>query len=622
MSLNQALATAVAGLRTTQSGLSVISANVANAETPGYVKKVAVPVQISAGQAGTSVAVSEIQRQLDQYVQRQLRTETSGASYASLRSEFFQRIQTVFGAPGSSTALDTIFNNFTQSLQALSTSPDDPSAKANVLAQAQVLTQQLNSMSSQVQALRADAELGLSDSVDKANNAMKQIAAINAQLSAYNRADSTTASLLDQRDAYINQLAQLMDITVVPGDQNQVKIFTTSGIQLVGSSTATLHFDAQGTIGATNQWSADPTKRSVGTLTLSSDSGSSIDLIATGSIRSGEIAAYLQMRDQDLVQTQTQLDEMAAAMARALSDRTVAGTAVTSGAQKGFQVDLGSLQAGNTLDVSYIDTASGQAKKITFMKVTDPSALPLSNSATADPNDQVFGLDFSGGMASVLTQINNVLASKGLIASGTGGNGLQVLDNGSSRAVLSSLSTTSTATGFSGGGSQMPFFTDGSSLYTGAIDGLGSQSVGFASRIAVNPDLINDPAALVSYQSGTPSADPTRPNFLYAQLTGASRIFSASSGVGTASAPYSGSIGSFLRQVISQQGQAADSAQSLSDGQNVVLTSLQSRFDDSASVNIDEEMSNLLRLQNNYAANARVMSAVREMLDSLMNALP
>jgi flagellar hook-associated protein 1 FlgK len=177
-------------------------------------------------------------------------------------------------------------------------------------------------------------------------------------------------------------------------------------------------------------------------------------------------------------------------------------------------------------------------------------------------------------------------------------------------------------TGFSSGGGAMPFFTDGAAAYTGAINSLGSQSVGFASRIAVNPALINDPAALVSYQTGTTSADPTRPSFLYTQLTGASQTFSASSGVGTASAPYTGSIGSFLRQVISQQGQAAESAKSLSDGQNVVLSSLQARFDDSASVNIDEEMSNLLRLQNTYAANARVMSAVREMLNSLMSALP
>jgi flagellar hook-associated protein 1 FlgK len=50
----------------------------------------------------------------------------------------------------------------------------------------------------------------------------------------------------------------------------------------------------------------------------------------------------------------------------------------------------------------------------------------------------------------------------------------------------------------------------------------------------------------------------------------------------------------------------------------MVLAALQQRFSDGASVNIDQEMGNLLNLQNSYAANARVMSAVRDMLNSLL----
>ena len=75
---------------------------------------------------------------------------------------------------------------------------------------------------------------------------------------------------------------------------------------------------------------------------------------------------------------------------------------------------------------------------------------------------------------------------------------------------------------------------------------------------------------------------------------------------------------SFLRQVISQQGQAAQAAADLKQGQDVVFNSLQKRFSDGAGVNIDEEMANLLTLQNVYAANARVLSTVKEMLDMLM----
>jgi flagellar hook-associated protein 1 FlgK len=49
-----------------------------------------------------------------------------------------------------------------------------------------------------------------------------------------------------------------------------------------------------------------------------------------------------------------------------------------------------------------------------------------------------------------------------------------------------------------------------------------------------------------------------------------------------------------------------------------VVTTLQQRFNDSAGVNVDQEMGNLLTLQNSYAANARVLSAVKDLLDTLM----
>jgi flagellar hook-associated protein 1 FlgK len=73
-----------------------------------------------------------------------------------------------------------------------------------------------------------------------------------------------------------------------------------------------------------------------------------------------------------------------------------------------------------------------------------------------------------------------------------------------------------------------------------------------------------------------------------------------------------------LRQVVSQQGAAAEAAANLNQGQEVVYNALQQRFNDSAAVNIDQEMATLLSLQNAYAANARVLTTVKEMLDSLL----
>jgi flagellar hook-associated protein 1 FlgK len=619
MSLTQALSAAIAGLKANQSALTLVASNVANADTPGYVRKSVNQVATAGNNTGIGVRVTSVQRELDTYVQKQLRTENAGASYADTLSDMYSRLQDVYGSPGSDAALESVYNNFTSALQALSTSPDDPAAQGAVISTAQVLAQQLNQMSDSVQSLRGDAELGISDAVNDANQAMSQIAELNQRIAASPQQDTATATLLDQRDSYIDQLSKLMDINVVQSDNNQVQIYTNSGVQLVGSKAATLSFNAQGTMTPDSTWSADPSKSTVGTITLTSPTGGSVDLIQTGAIRSGSIAAYVQMRDQDLVQAQGQLDAMAAAMATSLSSQTTSGTAVTSGLQNGFDIDIGSLSAGNTININYTNSLTGKPATLTLMRVDDPSVLPLSNTTTNDPNDQVVGIDFSGGLSAVWGQISAALGSTGMVASNPSGSTLRVLNDGAGNIVkVNSVSTTSTQTSLTGGGAALSFFTDGSDPYTGAITALGSQSIGLAGRISVNKDLVADPTKLVDYTSGVAAGDSTRPDFILNQLTNSSQQFSPSTGIGTTNAPFSGSISTFLRQFVSQQGEAADSASNLKQGQDVVLSSLQQRFNDASSVNVDSEMANLLTLQNAYAANARVMSAVKDMFDTLM----
>jgi flagellar hook-associated protein 1 FlgK len=618
MSLTQALNSALSGLQVTQANIAMVAANVANADTPGYTRKVV--NQIATG-ANTSIGVrvSDIQREIDLYVQRQLRIENAGASYADTRADMYSQLQNIYGTPGADTALESVYNSFTSSLQALSTSPDDPGARSAVISSAQLLTQQLNQLSNNVQSLRSNAELGIADAVTQANNAMSQIAALNQQIAGSTPGDSATAALMDQRDSYIDQLSKLMDINVIQGDRSQVNIFTNSGIQLVGAQAAQLTFDAVGTITPASQWNADPTLRGVGTITLIPPSGTPIDLIQDHAIRSGTIAAYLQMRDQDLVQAQNQLDALAAGMATALSDKTTAGTAVAPLPQNGFDVDIGSLSAGNTITVNYTDTATSTQHTMTLVRVDDPSALPLSNTATATANDTVFGIDFSGGMGSVIAQINAAFAGTGMSASNPAGTTLEVLDDGAGNTVdVNSVSTTSTTTGLASGSAQFQLFTDGSAPYTGAITGRGSQSVGLAGRIGVNPAVAADPSSLVIFAAGTAAGDSTRPDFILQQLTNASFTFPSNTGIGTAATPFAGTLTTYLRQVISQQGEAATSANNLKQGQDVVLNALQQRFNETSGVNVDQEMANLLTLQNSYSANARVLSAVKDMFDALI----
>ncbi len=101
-------------------------------------------------------------------------------------------------------------------------------------------------------------------------------------------------------------------------------------------------------------------------------------------------------------------------------------------------------------------------------------------------------------------------------------------------------------------------------------------------------------------------------------MTSATLTFSPATGIGATIAPMSGTLSSYIGQVMTAQGQAAANASNLKQGQDVVVNALQERMNSISGVNIDQEMTNLLTLQNTYAANARVFSTVQQMFQTLM----
>lgn len=620
MSLSQALSTALSGLRTTQAGLSLVSSNVANAETTGYIRKTLNQVQTNAGQYASGVRIEGVNRELDIYMQKQLWTETSGLGFAGMRAQYLSRLQSVYGVPGSQATLENVYAQLTSTVQALTTSPDSPSARINVVNAAQSLASQLNQTTRAIQQLRSDCEQGLAGAVNAVNTALQQIAKINNQLQSGGN-DATKAAMLDQRDAYATQLAQLMDIRTSINEAGQMLVFSAGGAQLAGSEAATLSFNPQGTLTPTTLWNANPALSSVGTITLNYPRGGSLDLVAMGSFRSGQIAAYLDLRDNVLVEAQAQIDQLAAVMASALSNTTTDGAAATAGPQTGFDVDLAGLQPGNTIQLTYTDNNGPVQHTITIVRVDDPSVLPLDDDLTVNPNDRVIGIDFSGGIAAVVNQLNTALGSANIQFSNPAGQTLRVLDDGApDLSNIDSLSVTKTSTALTGNGAVLPLFTDGGFPYSGTIDATGMQVTGFAGRITVNPGLLGDPSRLVIFNTSpqTPAGDTTRPDYIYQQLTSASFFFSSDTGIGTASQPYKGTLLGFTQQMLSQQGEQASAADQLAQGQEVVVNTLEERFHATSGVNIDEEMAHLLALQNAYAANARVMSTVREMFDALL----
>lgn len=624
MGLSSALASAMSGLRANQAALSITSSNVANSQTPGYVAQTPNQIEVTTGDFGSTAKTTGVSRDIDSYVQNQLRTETGGSGYADQTANILNQLQNVYGNPGGSGTLETALNNFTSSLQALSTSAGSSSAQTVAVGAAQALATQLNVTTKGIQSLRSNVEQDLGTSAQQANAAMNQIADINTKLQGLASTDPSAATLMDQRDQAINSLSKYVDVRVTTDGSNQANIYTTTGIQLVGAGLASqFSFTSAGALGATSLYNTDPAKSGVGAFNIRLPNGASIDVAGNSVVSSGQIAADLKLRDQTLVQAQTQVDQLAATMSSALSDKTTAGSTV-SGPPAGFDIDLAGAQPGNTANFTYTDSTNTQ-RQITLVNVTDPAALPLQNATNANPVQ--IGVNFSSGMGAIASALNTALPGSHLTFSAAPSPAtattLRVTDDNSGLAKVNSASITKTISSLTSGGPQLPLFTDGSTaLYTGAITASGSQMTGLAGRISVNPSLVTDPTKLSVYSTSpvTPAGDTTRSDYLYSQLTNTVFSYSPQTGLGSASQPFTGSVSNYLQQFLSVQANASTQATQLQQGQSVVVSTLQAKFNSTSSVNLDTEMSNLIQLQNAYAANAHVMSVVQSMMNTLLQA--
>ncbi|MGE7413189.1 flagellar hook-associated protein FlgK [Methylobacterium tarhaniae] len=624
MSLN-ALNTATAGLQVTQAAIGLVAQNVANAGSAGYVKRVLTPV----AQPGNSgVATGTISRTLDAVSLKQLRLETAGAAYTGLSATVQGRLDALYGVPGSASALDGVMNTFAQSLQGLTTDPTSAASRATAVAAARTVATTISGIAQGVQDLRTGLESQLASDVASASTLLSQIAALNTKIvgaTGNSSGDTRVAELLDQRDLQINALSHYLDVQVSDQHDGSVTLLTASGATLVDhGAAASLTFDGRGTLGAEAQYSADPGRRGVGTVTATTPSGARIDLIETGAIRSGSIAAAVSLRDDTLVQAQRQLDDLAAGLSRAVSDRPAAGTPVSAGGLTGFDIDLTGLQAGNAVTLG-VRNAAGIGRNLILMPTNGAAPTPIDPALTDDPTALVVPVDISGGPSTLAAKIGEALGTGFTVSATPGGaaGAVRILSDPASLALTgagASVTVPTSAADTKTGGGAFALFVDagaGHGVFTGSFEG-GSHLTGFAQRLAVNPAVVADNSALVDYSGSTQSGDTARPRFLTDALTSRSLTFSAGSGIGGVSAPRAATVIGFALSVIDARGAASAEAQQLDEGQQIALASAQGRFGKESGVSVDEEMSRLIQLQTAYSANARVLTAARDMLDTLL----
>lgn len=613
MGLGLSLSNALSGMRSTQDSVDVVSRNIASSGTPGYHRQSIEVIDYT--NIGSSYARSSgVSRAFDRSLQSYYTSQVSDASAASVRAGFLDRLQIYLGKPGAPGSIDTAYNAFETSLQTLATSPDSYAARTDAVVKATDMAQTLSRVSASVQEMRQETEDQIGETVGELNKMLSALAHANGRILDLAADGDTRSAVLDQRDRLVSQIAEIVDVQVDFRTNGTVALTTRSGVGLLDVNPSTFIFEPAGGITATSLFDVDDSKTGVGTLSLTTPAGISLDLVKQNILQGGKLEALLTLRDKTLVETQSQLDEIAAGLALAMSTVTTAGTPATAGAASGFSIDVANLQKGNDLSLSYIE--NGVAKKVSIIRVDDPTKLPMDY-VGAD-NVRIIGLDLSGTTAAAATALGTALGA-GLAVSNPSGTLLQILDDGAAGTTeVSALSSRHTATGTQNGQLALPLFVDQSnSLFTNSLDGQ-PQKIGLAGRMTVNSAIRADNKLLVQFSSGGALGDAARADFLVERLATTSFTGNPTAPPGTGNYLLSGTVSQLISQSINFQGGSIASALSSKQDYDLAIESLDNRMQAAHGVNVDEEMARLMELQNAYAANARVVSIVQELLDTIM----
>ena len=618
--LFSALGNSFTGLNTAQRSIDVAARNVANASTPGYSTKTLPIDNHVLGGEGRGVMSGAVQRDVDQRMLQQLRVDTARAAHTGVVSDYMSRIDQMFGRPQDEGTIGAQIDRMTGALQKLATNPESSAMRAAVLDQADATADQLNSLADQVQTMRGEAEAAIDAAVRQVNDDLSAVGRLNEQIAQRASQGQSYADLADQRDQYLEDVAEQMEIRVIDGGEGRALVFTPDGNSLVGRGGARpLQFDRHHEINATTRWSSDDSLRQVGTITLGAE-GNRVDLIQSGSLTGGRIAGLVEMRDEVLPQAQAQLDELAHQTATALSERSVEATR----AAPDNTLDVGGLiqSPGDRVEIT-IDS-SGTKANYSFIASADPAG-PHAANPTARPGDQVRYFELGADDSATAQNLRNAL-----IAEFGGPNvdppgpqptkvtlqdpGTQTVDSMTGRASRTELTSSEYPPALG-----LPVFSDmktGQVDYTGSLDGVG-QKLGFANRIALNQELADTPERLVLPNDTTPVGDPARPMALTTRLAEQTVTFSPATGIGGQSQPHKGTLGGFAREIVSFQGNRAATAESRAGEADAVARAVQDRVDNANGVNIDQEMNRLMEMEKVYAANAKMMGIVDQMFDQL-----
>ena len=548
-----------------QAAIQVTGQNIANVNTEGYSRQevkfeAAAPINSIPGMLGTGVRIVEVQRVFDQFLMSQINFETSAMGSHEAQKEVLDLVEVFFNETTGG-GLSKALNEFFATFQDLSINPQGLAEREAVLGKAQTLTDRIQRLGSDLKQKRTNVDASIIGTLGKVNLLTSQIAQLNKKIHEAEAGIINANDLRDMRELKIKELADLIDIQSLEENNNQVTITTTKGRQLVLGQTAySLSTQLDG--------------NNFGLKDIMLDDGQGNLTNITSEITSGRLNGMLESRDSFLPDQIKDLDLLTAGFVREVNRLHIAGYGIDGSTGNNFFKPLSVIARANTNNTGSA-TVSGS--------VFAPSSASIDE----------YQIQITGSNTFSLTNLTTSTAS-GTFTFSSGnavnlGNGISVTLSGSAQA---------------------------NDIFTFSSSENASTSIGIDSTV------LNDSGKVAAGSSKLPGDGSLSLSIAGLQndlLFGSKTIATSVSASGTVTFSGTFTLENFYSSILSTIGiKAAEMNENVSQ-QEIVVNQLINRREEIVGVSLDEEMINLIMFQQAFAAAARIITSVDEMLTTVIN---
>lgn len=305
MSISSSLSNALSGMTAAARTAQAISANVANATTEGYARRVLETSSRVIGGQASGVQVDGIRRDTDLRILSDRRLSDAELGYADTRAAFFEQFESAIGLPGDGASLSDGITALESALVAASSRPDSDVRLEAVVTAAQTLSTKFNQISDGIQQQRERADQDIATQVELLNDRLSKVAALNEQIIRQQTSGSSAAALMDQRQLLVDEIADIVPLRQLERDGGQIALYTVKGAPLLDGRAAEIGFSPVGTI-------VPEMTIASGALSALEINGQPVDVSGPYSpIAGGSLAALFEVRDADTTAAQAELDALA-----------------------------------------------------------------------------------------------------------------------------------------------------------------------------------------------------------------------------------------------------------------------------------------------------------------------